>query len=61
MSSIDLAIQTDLLNIHLLIKQIFFEEKLTEMTAQGYNNFLEFIACSSLRKRLTSGSKNMVI
>ena len=57
MSSINLATQTDLLDIHQLIKQIFFEEKLTKITAQGYNNFLEFIACSSLKKRLVNGSK----
>ncbi|WGT68379.1 GNAT family N-acetyltransferase [cyanobacterium endosymbiont of Epithemia clementina EcSB] len=57
MPSINLATQTDILDIHQLIKQIFFEEKLTKITAEGYNNFFEFIACSSLRKRLVCGSK----
>lgn len=57
MPSIDLATQTDLLDIHKLIKQIFLEEKLTKITAQGYNNFLEFITCNSLKQRLAAGSK----
>ncbi|XTZ19934.1 MAG: hypothetical protein ACQZ3M_09530 [cyanobacterium endosymbiont of Rhopalodia fuxianensis] len=52
MPSIDLATQTDLLDIHQLIKQIFYEEKSTQITVQGCDNFLGFIACSSLRKRL---------
>ncbi|XTZ12134.1 MAG: GNAT family N-acetyltransferase [cyanobacterium endosymbiont of Rhopalodia inflata] len=57
MPSIDLATQTDLLDIHQLIKQIFYEEKSTKITVQGCDNFLEFIACSSLRKRLEGGYK----
>ncbi|YAI81988.1 MAG: GNAT family N-acetyltransferase [cyanobacterium endosymbiont of Rhopalodia sterrenbergii] len=57
MPSIDLATQTDLLDIHKLIKQIFCEEKLTEITVEGYDNFLEFIACSSLKKGLACESK----
>jgi hypothetical protein len=57
MPSINLATQSNLLDIYILIKPIFFKYKLTKITAQGCNNFLEFIACSSLIKRLAYGSK----
>lgn len=57
MPLINLATQSNLLDIYRLIKPIFFKDKLTKITAQGCSNFLEFIACSSLRKRLVYGSK----
>lgn len=56
-SMIDLATDTDLLEVNQLIKKIFLEETLTQITAQGYENFLNFISYKSLTTRLARGSK----
>ncbi len=54
---IDLATDSDLLAVNQLIKKIFLEETLTQVTPQGHENFLHFISYISLKTRLIRGSK----